>query len=440
MGKQMSVLAAMVLLWAAGLALPAERKTADWPQWRGPDRDGVVRGVTVPIRWPSTLNVEWNVTVGEGAASPVVVGDDVYVLTRQGEHEVVRCLGLKTGKERWQSEPYPAARVRGLGAGNFTYGPRSTPTVAGGRVFTLGVGGVLSCLDARTGKLLWRKESKGYPGHGACASPLVADGLCIVHTGGGVRGLKASDRPRDMGGLTAFDVKTGEVKWCLANTVEEDPAFGSPILVNLAGERQVVTFTAGFYANLIGVAPSTGKRLWRLRDKPGEMLDGNGACLTPVRYKDLLIFADYQKPLCALRLNRDAKGIRAQSVWKATGPAVCYFSSPVVCGDWLLGYSEQHSGHLFCLDARTGKTLWQSRGRLGPYASLLNLGSAWLVLTNAGQLIVVKPSGTAYEPVATYRVSDAQTWAHPVFLGDRILIKDDTTLRLLRIEESGGKK
>jgi outer membrane protein assembly factor BamB len=440
MGTRTRAPATIVLLWSIGLTLAGERQSADWPQWRGPNRDGVVRGVPVPSKWPSTLKEEWKVTVGEGVASPVVVGDDAIVFTRQAEHEVVRCIGLKTGKEEWRSSPYSAPRVRGLGAGNFSFGPRSTPTVAGGRVFTLGVGGVLSCLDARTGKLLWRQDSKGYPGHGACASPLVVDGLCIVHTGGGARGLKAAHRPRDLGGVTAFDVGTGEVKWRLANTVEQDPAYGSPILVHLAGERQVVTFTAGFYANMIGLAPGTGKRLWRLRDTPGDMLDGNGACLTPVLYDDLIIFADYQKPLCAIRLQKGARGIQAQTVWKATGPPVCYYSSPVVCGDWLVGYSEQRFGHLFCLDARTGKTLWQSRGRLGPYASLLNLGSAWLVLTNPGQLIVVKPSGTAYEPIATYRVSESQTWAHPVFLGDRILIKDDTTLRLFRIAQADGKE
>src|SRR5262249_23665211 len=130
------------------------------------------------------------------------------------------------------------------------------------------------------------------------------------------------------------------------------------------------------------------------------------------------------------------QGITVKEVWKAKGfPS--YMSSPVVAGGWLFGHSDHKMGQLFCLDAQTGETLWQSDGRLGGYASILNLGSVWLVLTERGQLLAVKPSGTSYEVIAQYRVSDKQTWAHPLFLGDRILIKDDTTLRSFRIELEG---
>jgi outer membrane protein assembly factor BamB len=298
--------------------------------------------------------------------------------------------------------------------------------VAGGRVFVLGVGGVLSCLDAGTGRLLWRKDSEGYPGHGACASPLVADGLCIVPVG-----------TRGKGGLTAYDEKSGEVRWRSKRQESwESPAYGSPVLVDLAGERQVVTFTAGITASLVGVSAATGQRLWGLR----ATLDGCGACLTPVRYKDLLLFADYGKPPWAIRLEKGTRGLEARDAWKAKGPGLCSYCSPVLAGDWLLGFSDQRTGHLFCLDAQTGQTLWQSEGRLGPLgASILNAGSVWLVLTYGGRLLVVKPSGTAYEPIAKYRVSEEQTWAHPVFLGDRILIKDETTLRLFRIDPDAEK-
>src|SRR5262249_12993577 len=131
---------------------------AEWPQWRGPNRDGVVHGVAVPVKWPRTLTEEWRVPVGEGAASPVVSGGRAYVFTRQKSDEVVRCLDLAGGKEIWHSEPYPAPYVRGAGEGDFSTGPRSTPAVADGRVFTFGVTGILSCFDARAGALLWRKD------------------------------------------------------------------------------------------------------------------------------------------------------------------------------------------------------------------------------------------------------------------------------------------
>ena len=179
----------------------------DWPQWRGPNRDGVVHGVKVPEQWPGTLRDEWSVTVGEGVSSPVVVGDRVFVFTRQKNDEMVLCFEVATGKEVWKSEAYPAPYHFWLGEGDFSKGPRSTPTVAGGRIYSAGVSGVLSCLDAKTGKLLWRKQSRLAPPYGGPASPLVTDGLCIVHLGCG-----GNDDPD---GLTAFDAATGMVKWQL---------------------------------------------------------------------------------------------------------------------------------------------------------------------------------------------------------------------------------
>src|SRR5262249_8795535 len=142
---------------------------------------GAVHGVTVPAKWPRTLKEEWKVTVGEGVASPVMAGDRVYVFTRQQNREIVLCLSLQSGKEIWRSEPYPAPFKPGPGDA-FSIGPRSTPAVAGNRVFTLGISGILSCLDARTGKLLWRKDYQPYYNRSG-NSPLVVDGLCIAHMG-----------------------------------------------------------------------------------------------------------------------------------------------------------------------------------------------------------------------------------------------------------------
>src|SRR5262249_41090846 len=132
------------------------------------------------------------------------------------------------------------------------------------------------------------------------------------------------------------------------------------------------------------------------------------------------------------------KGITAKEVWKAKGTP-SYMSTPIAGGDWLLGFADYKPGCLFCLDARTGETLWQSEGRMGSYASILNVGSVWLFLTNKGQLLVGKPSGKEYELIAQYRVSDKETYAHPIFLGDRILIKDDLSLRSFRIEPDSKK-
>jgi RNA polymerase sigma factor (sigma-70 family) len=384
-----------------------------WPQWRGPNRDGVVHGVAVPEKWPRALREEWAVPVGKGVASPVVVGGNVYLLVRQkNDDEVVLCLDLQGGKEVWRSEPYPAPYKVGIGEGTADDRPRSTPAVADGRVFTLGMTGILSCFDARAGNLLWRKATKFAPYMGS--SPLVADGLCIAHVGDGAKA----------GGLTAYDVKTGEVRWCFSDGYSA--MSGSPILVDLAGERQLVTYSAW---NAAGVSAATGKKLWGVGPGGGGM-----PCTTPLLYRDLIILADNLAPLRALRLEKGDKGTKANEVWKARADLPLYYSSPVVAADLVFGMSTRSSGSFFCLDAGSGKTLWVSDGQQGGYASLLSLGSVLLILKDRGQLLVVRPSATAFEPVAEYRVSDRATMAHPVFLGDRILIKDDLTLRSFRIE------
>jgi outer membrane protein assembly factor BamB len=392
----------------------------DWPQWRGRDRDGVVHGVSAPKHWPESLTEEWQVPVGRGVASPVVVGGKIIIFTRANDDEFVLCLDLAQGHEIWRSEKY-AAPYPQLGPGEdqntADQRPRSTPAVAEGRIYLLGMSGVVSCLDAATGRRVWRAEYPSLPYGGA--SPLVTDGLCIVHVGDG-----------KTGGLTAFDARTGGMQWCCADS--GIPPSGSPIVVDLAGQRQVVTLTG---TGLVGVAVATGKKLW-------ETPCGAGSN-TPVLYQDLLIFAagNQIEPLRAVRVEKGEKGLVAKEVWAGNGHPL-YYNSPVVADDLVFGMAVSKSGHLFCLNAATGETLWEGPARLGlaerreASASLVRAGKVLLILTDGGRLLVVKPTSTRYEPIAEYRLSDNQTWAHPVFLGDRLLIRDRTTLRSFRIEDA----
>jgi outer membrane protein assembly factor BamB len=222
-----------VLVLASVLCLAAPGLSQDWPQWRGSNRDGAVHGVKVPARWPKALKQQWKVEVGEGVASPVLAGGRVHVFARQKDSELVLCFDL-AGKELWRSEPYPAPYRRGAGEGIISIGPRSTPAIASGRVYAFGMTGVLSCLDAATGKLLWRKECKPCLPYGG-NSPLVGDGLCIVHFGD-------SEGGKSLGGVTAFDAATGEVKWCFTDGSRASSS--SPVLATLAEKRQVVLFSA----------------------------------------------------------------------------------------------------------------------------------------------------------------------------------------------------
>jgi outer membrane protein assembly factor BamB len=419
LGNKKMVAVSFSCVLSVGLSA-ASLFAADWPQWRGPDRDGIVHGVKSPEVWPETLREQWKVKVGEGASSPVVVGQSIYQHVRQKpDEEILLCLDVVDGHERWRSS-YPAPYKLGGPAHGFE-GPRSTPAVVGGRIFTFGISGILSCFDAHSGDVIWRKDFvKQYPetapGWGTSASPLVTDGLCIVHVGG-----------PNKGGLTAFNAKTGAEKWCYDG---DGPAYASPIVADLAGERQVVGLTLN---DFVGVSLATGKLLWKIPCR--EIHSEN--CLTPVLYKDLVIYAGRCEVPRAIRLERTASGITPKEVWKGDGPTL-YMSSPILAGDLLVGLSDRKSGHLFCADAKTGKTLWEGLSRLQQSGALVNAGSAWLALTSGGDLIVVKPSAAGFEQLAKYHVAESHVWTHPVFLGDRFLVKDETTLRSFAIEPAGN--
>src|SRR5262249_31377119 len=137
-------------------------------------------------------------------------------------------------------------------------------------------------------------------------------------------------------------------------------------------------------------------------------------CLTPVQYKDLLIYAGRSEVPRAIRLERSATGFTPKEAWKGDGPTL-YMCSPILAGNLLVGLSDLKSGHLFCADAKTGKTLWEGLSRLQQSGALVNAGSAWLVLTSGGDLIVVKPSAEGYEQLAKYHVAESHVWTHPVF-------------------------
>ncbi len=393
---------------------PPAAAAGDWPQWRGPNRNGNVSGVSLPAAWPATLKEQWKVTVGVGHSSPLVVDGKIFHHTRIGDDEVLLCLDATSGKELWRSTPLPVSYKMHEAATAHGKGPKSTPIASDGKIFTLGISGVLSAHDARNGKLIWRKDfSKQYPLtsplFGTAMSPLIDNGMVIAHIGG-----------HDKGALMAFDTSTGAVKWSYD---ADGPAYASPIIVNLAGIRQLVTFTQ---KELVGISVSDGKLLWKLPSKT-EYDENN---VTPVLYKDMLIVSKEREGLLAYRVTKQGATYAAQEVWRNADNQL-YMNTPVLEGNLLYGLSAKKKGQFFSLDADTGKTVWQSEGRMGENAALVNAGKVILLLTNEAKLIVIKPGGTRFEPVTQYTVATSPTWAHPVFLGNRILVKDETTLASL---------
>jgi hypothetical protein len=406
-----------VWLWSglltvgALLLLATTSQAQDWSQWRGPARDGNVSDASVPQTWPKTLKEEWKVTVGVGHSSPVVANGKIYVFARQGEEEVLLSLDAVTGKEIWRSSQ-PIAYEMHEAAKDHGKGPKSTLVVHQGNVYTLGISGVLSCHDARTGKLKWRQEfSKQYPKtsplFGTAMSPLIDSGLLIAHVGG-----------HDKGALTAFDPETGATKW--ANDLD-GPAYSSPIVVTLAGVRQVVTSTQ---KNVIGVDVKTGKLLWQLAAK--SRYDENS--VTAIAFKDMVIFSREGLGITAIRLEKQDAAFVPKEIWNNKENQM-YFNSPVLAGNTLFGMSPLKKGQFFAIDAETGKTIWQGPGRMGENAAILNLGGKFLLLLiNDANLVVLPADAKEYLPAAQYTVAPSPTWAHPLVMGRRILIKDQTSL------------
>ena len=194
----------------------------NWPQWRGPNRDGKVSGFEAPKTWPKELTQKWKVTVGEGVASPALVDNKLYVFSREDNQEILRCLDAATGNEIWHDK-YDSPSFTGNDAGY--QGPRSSPTVGDGKVVIVGVLGIVNCYNAADGKKLWTKEIGAPPFH-AASSPIIVDGLCIAQIGGMRNG--------GPGGITAYDLNTGDEKWKWAG---DGAAYASPVLVTSATRK-----------------------------------------------------------------------------------------------------------------------------------------------------------------------------------------------------------
>jgi len=400
------------LAW--GAVLSAE----GWPGWRGARRDGRLEGLTPSTPIPKSLEVEWKLVVGEGHASPIGWGGTVFVFSREGEEEVLRAVDLK-GKPRWRAA-YPAPYKMNEFAVSHGPGPKSTPvhagSAAGGRVITLGISGILSAFDAATGETRWRKDfSKELkatsPLYGAAMSPLVAEGLCIAHVGG-----------HDHGALRAFDLETGEPRWSFDG---DGPGYASPLLAEWQGTKQVVTQTQ---SRLVGVRLGDGKLLWSLpftteydQNSVTALVDG-----------DHVIYSGYQKPVAAVRVSQDGATWSAAPAW-SNSEVSQFMSSPVLHEGLVFGLSMKQKGQLFCLDAATGKTHWKGRGRLGENAALVLLGPLLAVLTTDAELHLAKPTARGEEVLATYKVADSATWAHPLFVPGKVLVKDKSSLICLKL-------
>jgi outer membrane protein assembly factor BamB len=382
----------------------------DSPQWRGPNRNGLVSGFTAPQTWPKELTQKWKTTVGLGDATPALVGEKLYVFSRQGEDEVIRCLNAADGQEAWQYK-YKAKAISGPAAREHA-GPRSSPAVAEGKVITLGIAGVVTCVDVESGKLAWQNdEYKDVPRFYTSLSPVIVEGMAIVHLGGPGKGA-----------VVAFDLADGKPKWTWNG---DGPAYASPVIMTVEGTKQFVSLTD---KNIIGIDIADGKLLWQLPFAPQGM-SYNAA--TPLVDGQTVIYTGQGRGTKAIKVEKQGDKFVPEELW-SNSDLRAQFSSPVLENGLLYGLSDR--GLFFCLDAKTGKAAWTDTAKHGSYGGLLGAGPVVLALPNNSELIVFKADNKQFAEVAHYKVASTSTFAAPVISGNRIFIKDQDAVTLWTLE------
>jgi outer membrane protein assembly factor BamB len=403
--------AVIILLLISGLTVAgrARQAASDVTQWRGANRDGVQTVFTPPAKWPAQLTQRWKIDVGTGYATPIVVGNRVYLFSRQGEDEVMSGIDAASGKVLWRTA-YPAPFEMNSAARPHGPGPKSTPVFYNGRLYSIGMTGTVTAFDAATGKQLWQKPgSMPVPMYTSHAfSPVIEGSTVIFHIGG-----------HNKGALTAFDLNTGQVRWEWSG---DGPGYGSPIVADFGGQRQIVTITQG---KLVGVNAATGALLW---EHP--LVSPNFTnSITPVRYGDTVIVWGHGGPMTAFTITRSGNQWAVKPAWEAPDlPG--RMSNSVVDGDVMYGLTSRNMGQYYVLEAKTGKTLWSSEPRQAAQAALVRAGNILFSLENDSELVVFRPGKAGLEELERYKVADADTWAQPAISGNRIFVKDVSTLTL----------
>jgi outer membrane protein assembly factor BamB len=399
----------LALLAIFVIPLSAQQPASDWTQWRGPNRDGVAPAPSDARAWPDKLNQKWKVEVGLGYATPLVVGNRIYQFARKGEREVMMGIDADSGKVLWETG-YEAKFTMMSATVQHGPGPKATPVFSNGRLYSIGMTGIVTAFDAASGKQLWQKPGSSlmpmFTTHSF--SPIIDRGLVIFHLGG-----------HDEGAITAFDANSGDVRWSWKG---DGPGYGSPVVAEFGGTRQIVTITQ---SKLVGVDVTSGALLWERPFVSPNFTNSN----TPVVAGDLLVVSSNGPPTSAYRVSKTGTEWVIATAWE-NADVPMRLSDAVLAGDALIGISTRNSGQYFAVDVKTGKTLWISEGRQAAHAAIARSGDLFFSMEEDGELLVARNSRTAFEPLRRYKVSDAATWAQPSYSGNRVFVKDLSTLAL----------
>ena len=393
------------------VALPVTPTTmeteAEWPGFRGPDRDGIIPGVRIETDWSASPPVElWRRPVGPGWSSFAVHGDLLYTQEQRGDDEVVACYNATTGEPVWRHSD--SARFFESNAGA---GPRGTPTLSDGRVYTLGATGILNALDASSGAVLWSRNAASdteteIPIWGFSSSPLVVDDVVIV--------AAASS-------LIAYDLTTGDPRW-LSTT--GSGCYSSPHLLRLDGVAQIVLLNE---TGATGVTPVDGTLLWE-HPWPG------GPIVQPALTEDgdVLITANERSGIRRIAVRQGPGGWTTKERW-TSDRLKPYFNDFVVHKGHVYGLSGRS---LSCIDLDDGARLWKG-GRYGGQLVLLADQDVLLILSEKGALALVEAAPDQLTELARFPVIEGKTWNHPVLVGDVLLVRNAQEMAAFRLPLAG---
>jgi outer membrane protein assembly factor BamB len=404
-------------------------RPGDFPQFLGPDRDGVVHGVALERDWTAHPPREvWRQSVGAGWSAFAVAGDLAITQEQRGAEELIVARDRNTGEPVWSHGN--VVRFSEAMGGD---GPRATPTIAGGKVYALGATGVLDCLDGSTGKPLWSHDTLKDSGEsnlqwGKSCSPLVIaePALVVVSLGSG----------GDGGSLAAYDVKTGERKW---TSGQDKASYASPLLATLAGKRQIVVVND---SNVEGYDLADGKILWTYEWQKAPAKASQPPVLPGDR---LLLTGGYGLPGVLLHVKHDGDQWSAEEVWTTKpGHMRTKFTTPVVRDHYAYGLDD---GALTCIDLDDGgKQVWQvgrpsTPNRYG-HGQVLLVEDLLLVQAESGEVVLAEASPKGFHKLGELPAFKSKTWNNPALAGGRLFVRNDqeaACYELATVENVGRK-
>jgi outer membrane protein assembly factor BamB len=398
----------LVFGWAMiALVVGIQGAAYDWPQFLGPERDGVYRGPVLAETWGTTgPRVVWRKQIGQGLSGPVVVQGRLILFHRVSNREVVEAFDARTGVAQWQYG-YPTSYRDDFG---FDEGPRAVPVVADGVVYTFGAEGQLHAIDLATGKRIWSEDTmrrfnvpKGF--FGAAGSPLVENGRVLANIGG------------PNAGIVTFDAKTGKVLWAVTN---DGASYSSAIGATIAGRRSAIFLTRN---RLVGLDPATGslqfQRDWRARQAASVNV------ATPVIVGDLIfVSAEYGPGAAVLRVD----GSNLTALWASDEVLSNHYATSVYHDGYLYGFHgrQEFSPSFRAVEFRTGKVRWSQDRFQGGSVTLA--GDRLLILRETGELILAKASPDAFQPLARAQVLPPTLRAYPALADGLLYVRNDNTL------------